>query len=93
MGGKYKKVYTSQFKKDLKNAIKQNRDKDSLDDIINLLSNGKKLPDKYKDHALKGAYRGARECHIEPNWLLIYAINKGRLILTLMRTGSHSELF
>ena len=62
-------------------------------DIIDMLRNGKKLPERNRDHALTGEYRGMRECHIAPDWLLIYRIDAGSLILVLSRTGSHSELF
>jgi mRNA interferase YafQ len=64
-----------------------------LDDLIQNLIEEKPLDTKYRDHALSGAYAGFRECHIQPNWLLIYAIDKGNLILTATRTGTHSDLF
>jgi len=68
-------------------------DLSSLDEVINTLLEQKPLDPKYNDHALIGNYYGHRECHIKPDWLLIYAIDKGRLILTATRTRSHSELF
>ncbi len=85
--------WTNSFKKDYKKAIKRGLKIEKLDLIISKLSNGEKLDDKYRDHALTGEFIGLRECHIEPNWLLIYAIENNTLILTLSRTGSHSDLF
>ncbi len=64
-----------------------------MEDIIKKLANGETLPEKHKDHALSGDYIGCRECHITPDWLLIYEIDNGELILYLTRTGSHSDLF
>lgn len=88
-----KVFYTSQFKKDYKKAKKQGKDLDKLKEVLTLLQLQKSLPLKYRDHALTGSYAGNRECHIEPDWLLIYKIDEGCLILTLARMGSHSELF
>lgn len=86
-------IWTTQFKKDYKIAIKRNLDIDLLDEIIRHLSNGEVLDEKYKDHPLSGNWQSFRECHIQPNWLLIYKIENAKLILTLSRTGSHSDLF
>ena len=83
---------TKQFRKDYR-KISRARDMSPLLDIIDMLRNGKKLPERNRDHALTGEYRGMRECHIAPDWLLIYRIDAGSLILVLSRTGSHSELF
>lgn len=88
----YELVYTNSFKKDLKLAQKRNYDMNKMKDVLILLKSGKKLPTKYKDHELKGDWKGFRELHISPDWLLIYTKNKTELILTLTRTGSHSEL-
>ena len=66
---------------------------DLLDDIIRKLSNGEQLSEKNKDHALTGNWLGHRECHIQPDWLLIYRVENDLLVLTLTRTGSHSDLF
>lgn len=66
---------------------------DLLDDIIRALSRGDTLPEKNKDHALSGGWIGHRECHIQPDWLLIYRIEDDILVLTLARTGTHSDLF
>lgn len=90
---KYDIQFTSQFKKDLKLAKKQNKNLDKLFAVIELLANGKTLDTKYKDHNLTGNYKGTRECHIEPDWLLIYEIQNKVLVLMVYRLGSHSELF
>lgn len=85
--------FTNQFKKDLKLAKKQGRDLDKLFEVINILANGEKLDTKFKDHDLSGSYKGTRECHIEPDWLLIYEIDNNALVLMLYRLGTYSELF
>lgn len=85
-------VWTTKFKKDYKLAIKRHMDIGLLDDIIRALSRGEKLPEKNKDHELTGDWVGHRECHIQPDWLLIYRIEDDVLVLTLARTGSHSDL-
>ena len=84
---------TTQFKKDYKLAVKRGLKIDLLKDIIAALAMGEKLPEKNKDHALTGNWVGHRECHILPDWLLIYRIEDEVLVLTLARTGSHSDLF
>ncbi len=90
---KYQVQWTSQFKKDYKLAIKRHLDIDELDQVIRLLAAGKELPEKYRDHALTGNWTGFRECHIRPDWLLVYYYLDDQLVLTLSRTGSHSDLF
>ncbi len=90
---KYEIQFTNQFKKDLKLAKKQNKDLDKLFEVIDILADGGTLDIKYRDHSLTGKYKGTRECHIEPDWLLIYEIRYGVLILILYRLGTHSELF
>lgn len=85
--------YTNSFEKDLKLAKKQNKKLDKLFYIIEKLANLEKLEDKYHDHELIGNYKGFRECHIEPDWLLIYYINNNSITLVLSRLGSHSDLF
>ncbi len=90
---KYTIKITNQFKKDYKQAIKQNKKIKLLQEIIDMLANGKTLPEKYKDHELKGNWKGHRECHILPDWLLIYYCEEDILVLSLARVGSHSELF
>ena len=89
---KYTVKFTSRFKKDFKKAEKQKKDIKKLKAVIAALSNGEKLDDTYKDHELKGIFKGKRECHIEPDWLLIYEYEDNELILYLIRTGSHSDL-
>ena len=86
-------IWTTQFKKDYKKAFKRNLPIELLDDIIRKLAAGEKLPDKNRDHALSGTWDGFRECHIMPDWLLIYRIESGILVLTLARTGTHADLF
>lgn len=82
-------VWTTQFKKDYKMAVKRHLDIDLLDDIIRTLSRGETLPEKNKDHSLSGNWVGHRECHILPDWLLVYRIDDDVLVLTLARTGTH----
>ena len=89
----YEVKFTSQFKKDLKLAKKQRKSLDKLFEVIDILSNGNPLDAKYHDHELTGNYKGTRECHIEPDWLLIYELRGAVLVLMLYRLGSHSELF
>ena len=90
---KYDIEFTGSFKKDIKRAKKQNKDLDKLFEVIEVIANGEKLEKKYKDHTLKGKYEGSRECHVEPDWLLIYEICDDVLMLMLYRVGSHSDLF
>lgn len=90
---KYTLKPTTQFKRDLKKAQKQNKNLDLLNKVLQQLADGIPLPEKNRDHALTGNYAGCRECHIQPNWLLIYEIAEDTLFLYLTRTGSHSELF
>ena len=90
---KYVLKPTSRFQKDLKKLQKRNYNIDSLKEVLNLLANGELLSPKHRDHVLSGVYAGMRECHIEPDWLLIYEIKDEDLILYLMRTGTHSDLF
>ena len=89
---KYTVKTTSQFKKDYKLAMKRNLNISLLKEVVTLLSMGEKLPEKYRDHALTGNWVGHRECHISPDWLLVYRIENDILVLTLSRTGSHSDL-
>lgn len=90
---KYTVKPTSQFKKDYKLAMKRGLDISLLEDIIAKLALGESLPGKNRDHALSGNWNGYRECHILPDWLLIYKLEDNVLILTLARTGTHSNLF
>ena len=88
-----KLVATSQFKKDYKKAKKHGFDLSELQAILDKLCAEEQLGERHRDHALTGNYFGFRECHIRPDWLLIYAIDSGKLILTASRTGTHSDLF
>ena len=85
--------YETTFKKDFKRIIKRGYNIQLLEDVIEILASGQMLPGKYKDHNLTGNYYDCRECHITPDWLLIYKINNNELILYLTRTGTHSDLF
>ena len=84
---------TTKFKKDYKRMKKQGKNMSLLESVINDLLEEKVLDEKYQDHALAGNYLGFRECHILPDWLLIYAADHDQLILTASRTGTHSDLF
>lgn len=84
---------TTQFKKDFKLAMKRSMKIELLEEVIAMLAMGETLPDKHKDHALTGNWVGHRECHILPDWLLIYRFEDEVLVLTLARTGTHSDLF
>ncbi len=90
---KYTVKPTSRFQKDLKLINKRGYDTNKLRTVIKLLADGVELPQNYKDHPLRGNWDGCRECHIEPDWLLIYEYDNGALILYLSRTGTHSDLF
>ena len=90
---KYEVKFTAQFKKDLKKAQKQHKDLEHLYDVIEQLADGNVLDEKYHDHELRGEYKGTRECHVEPDWLLVYEIRVKVLVLMLYRIDSHSELF
>ena len=85
--------YHSSFKKDYKRIIKRGYDSALLEKVIEQLANEQPLPLENRDHELTGNWKGYRECHIKPDWLLIYKIEKDVLILTLSRTGTHSDLF
>lgn len=84
-------IYTSQFRKDFKRIINQGKDVAKLQAIIGTLLSGKNLESKLRDHPLLGKWKNHRDCHLEPDWILIYRISEDNLILE--RTGSHSELF
>jgi mRNA interferase YafQ len=85
--------YTSQFKKDYKNLKSSKYNPRDLEIIISALANENTLDPKYKDHSLKGELKSFRECHIKPDWLLIYELGLNKHLLILVRTGSHSELY
>ena len=84
---------TRQFEKDLKRMAKRGMPLRELETVIDRLLDQNPLPEKYRDHPLVGDYAGFRECHVRPDWLLIYMVQADRLILTCMRTGTHSDLF
>lgn len=90
---KYQLDYTSAFKKDIKLAKKRGYDMQLLSTVVTLLQCGEPLPEKNRDHQLAGNWKGYRECHIQPDWLLIYEIIDDTLVLSLSRTGTHSDLF
>jgi mRNA interferase YafQ len=84
---------TSKYRKDRRLAKKRGRDMSLLDTVIQTLLEQKPLAPKHRDHPLTGTYTGFRECHVQPDWLLIYTVDDERLILTASRTGTHSDLF
>lgn len=84
---------TSKFRKDYKRVKLRNKDISKLHRVVELLSQELPLDESYRDHALTGNYAGFRELHIEPDWLLIYCIKDDVLMLSLTRTGTHSDLF
>ena len=90
---KYTVKLTSSFKKDYKLALRSKKKIELLDDVIGKLACGLSLPESCKDHSLSGNWKKYRECHIQPDWVLIYRIEENILVLTLTRTGSHSNLF
>ena len=89
----YKVFATAKFKRDLRLAIKRGYNTALMDAVVSTLAEGKSLAEKHKDHPLKGEFEGCRECHITTDWLLIYEIANDELILYLLRTGTHSDLF
>jgi mRNA interferase YafQ len=90
---KYDIVYSAQYRRDYKLIKKRGYDISLLDTVIEMLEAGEPLPEKYRDHALTGNYIGYRECHITPDWLLIYKIDNDCLVLIMTRTGTHADLF
>ena len=88
-----KVVWTTKFKRDYKRAMKRGLDMNRLDGVIRTLAAGRELAVVHRDHALGGEWRGHRECHVQPDWLLIYYVDGERLVLTLTRTGTHADLF
>lgn len=89
---KYTVILSTRFKKDFKLAQKRGKDMEKLRYVISVLADGGKLDERYHDHTLKGKYDGYQECHIEPDWLLIYRYVDDELLLYLTRTGTHSDL-
>ena len=90
---RYELILTSKFKKSLKLAKRRGLNLELLDQVVTMLQNNIPLQEKYRDHELKGKYQGFRECHIQPDWLLVYRIENDLLVLTLSRTGTHRDLF
>lgn len=88
-----KVVLSNRFRKDIKLAQKRGLNLDLLRSVVNTLARGEKLDNKYRDHGLSGDLVGFRECHVQPDWLLVYRIEQGELELFLFRTGMHSDLF
>ena len=86
-------IRSNRFLKDLRLAKKRNLDLSALEEVVVKLANQEVLDEKYHDHALSGDYSDFRECHVKPDWLLIYTIDDEELELFLFRTGSHSDLF
>lgn len=84
---------TSRFKKEYKQMMKRGCDSKLFEYVVGEIASGRALASKYSDHALKGSFEGFRECHIQPDWLLIYIIDNDFLTLTLTRTGTHADLF
>lgn len=85
--------YQTAFKRDYKRIKKRGYDVTKLAEVVDLLASGQELPAKYKDHPLIGDYEGCRECHITPDWLLVYEVIEDELLLYLTRTGTHSDFF
>ena len=83
----------TRFKRDYKLAVKRDYDMSQLESVIRILASGATLPERYKDHPLQGHYNGCRECHIMPDWLLIYEVSNDDETLYLTRTGTHADLF
>ena len=92
MSKKYEIDFTSAFSKDLKKIKKRGYNIELLESVVDKLQTGKQLKPKYKDHLLTGNWKGFRECHIQPDWLLVYRIYDDKLLLVLTRTGTHSDL-
>jgi mRNA interferase YafQ len=93
MPTKYKIAYTGRYKKQRKLFVSRGYDISLLDNVVAMLANGEKLPENYRDHALRGERAGFRDCHILPDWILIYKIDSDVLTLLLSETGSHADLF
>lgn len=90
---KYKLKLSGRFKKSYKRCIKRGFDASLFEDVVSILSDGKELPPQYKNHPLHGDYEGWMDCHIKPDWILLWRYNDDELILCLLATGTHSDLF
>ncbi|MCD7748794.1 MAG: type II toxin-antitoxin system YafQ family toxin [Oscillospiraceae bacterium] len=89
----YKVVPSSRFRKDYRLAVKRGYNMKLLEEVVDILAAGEPLDARYRDHMLSGKYDSVRECHITPDWLLVYDINETELNLLLLRTGTHSDIF
>ena len=90
---KYTVRTSKRYRRELKIVLSRGKDESKLKEVIKILAAGENLPAKYADHPLAGKWKGYRECHIEPNWLLVYRIHDDILVLALMSTGTHSDIF
>ena len=90
---RYEIVRTTQFRKDVKRMVSRGKNDRKLEEVLRILADGERLPPEKRDHALTGNYAGFRECHIEPDWLLIYCYMNSQLVLVCSRTGTHNDLF
>ena len=84
---------SKRYRRELKTVLSRGKDESKLEEVIDILASGESLPPRYADHSLSGKWKGYRECHIEPNWLLVYSIHDDVLVLALMSTGTHSDIF
>ena len=89
----YNVEYSTKYKKQYRKMVKRGLNMALLDEVVDMLVSGQTLPSKYRDHYLKGDWKGFKECHVAPDWLLIYKIENDTLLLTLQQTGTHSDLF
>ncbi|MCD8117191.1 MAG: type II toxin-antitoxin system YafQ family toxin [Oscillospiraceae bacterium] len=89
----YEIVPSGRFRKDYRFAVKRGYNMNLLAEVVDMLAEGKSLDAKYRDHTLSGKYNGVRECHITPDWLLVYEVRESELVLLLLRTGTHSDIF
>lgn len=90
---KYKIVYTGSFQKDYQRMKRRGKNMDKLKEVVDILAEGRPLLPKYREHILAGKYKGMRECHIEPDWLLVWILENDKLVLAFTRTGTHSDIF
>ena len=89
----YQVIYTTRMKKDVRRVKKRGKDMSKLINVLDLLKTGEPLPEIYRDYQLEGTFRNFRECHIESDWLLVYQMNEGELILFATATGTHADIF
>ena len=90
---KYTVRTSKRYRRELKTVLNRGKDEGKLEEVIDILASGETLPPKYYDHPLPGQWKGYRECHIESNWLLVYRIHDDVLVLALMSTGTHADIF